>query len=807
MRLVIRPTRKAKKGQGSLFGPREGEGQKHGVKQHTRRTKAGVTLVREHQRAGQGHATRQEEVEPAQPGLLEQRPASSGEPPKPKRRRRKKSTAEEQDTGRSRTRHRDAGHKIGGARKDAFAAVHARNLAAIEAGGDSQRLVTRARVLGKHDAEYDRGLGSSVGASMLKRELFRSVAARPADDPVARQQFVAGIEWMRKSLDELHTVDEVTAWLENWRQLTQGNRPDANLTAAEAYERFGKQSPRWSSTVLRWKVEAGKITQAEADVLAKEKRWAIDFNKLKEAGLATSVHYIESDEGRRIQLYRHDGGAKSVYGGYAAAMGKKITDVVRGRIRSGGRPAFYKKAVPAARVADESGDWTALTGKAERAKPRAKSDRWTRRLREAKRVGGPRFRVTPDADRIRRKFGMRGVEYGNWLNDDDAQQHLTQAYGALLDLADVLELDPKMLAHGKSLGLAFGARGKGQFGAHYEPNQVTINLTHTRGAGALAHEWAHFMDHILTESVKVERGKVKPEADAWVQETPSRLRARFMSHGDVAPVHQGVSDAVAGVMAAIHGQDFDSERRELNRRKKALSKRWRDLQSLHGSRPTSAEGRRAAQGWADARRKLNADTRDYNTRFRAAGRESKPSEFASHARQLGAYWSRPHEMFARAFEAYVQDKLEDAGRMNTYLVDGTRQRYGLVMQRKGKASDPLEPYPQGDERKSINAAFDALVQAMKANPPLRKAMMKAMGAKESRPFGALHAEAALVDARGRDLGRELEALHARATRQVEQATRPADRAAARQAAYHAEEMAGALRYSAVTGRDESDFPS
>ena len=35
------------------------------------------------------------------------------------------------------------------------------------------------------------------------------------------------------------------------------------------------------------------------------------------------------------------------------------------------------------------------------------------------------------------------------------------------------------------------------------------------------------------------------------------------------------------------------------------------------------------------------------------------------------YWATKHEMFARAFESYVQDKLESNGRSNSYLVQGT----------------------------------------------------------------------------------------------------------------------------------------
>ncbi|MFW8637497.1 LPD38 domain-containing protein [Cribrihabitans pelagius] len=57
-------------------------------------------------------------------------------------------------------------------------------------------------------------------------------------------------------------------------------------------------------------------------------------------------------------------------------------------------------------------------------------------------------------------------------------------------------MPPKALSLNGELGLAFGARGSGRkAAAHYEPGEVVINLTKGQGAGSLAHEWWHAMDH------------------------------------------------------------------------------------------------------------------------------------------------------------------------------------------------------------------------------------------------------------------------------------------------------------------------
>ncbi len=94
-------------------------------------------------------------------------------------------------------------------------------------------------------------------------------------------------------------------------------------------------------------------------------------------------------------------------------------------------------------------------------------------------------------------FGFRGGEFGNWVSQAERQASLNHGYHALLDLAAVLNLPPRGLSLGGTLAIAFGARGSGRYAAHYEPGRRVINLTKPSGAGALAHEWAHALDHWL----------------------------------------------------------------------------------------------------------------------------------------------------------------------------------------------------------------------------------------------------------------------------------------------------------------------
>ena len=113
---------------------------------------------------------------------------------------------------------------------------------------------------------------------------------------------------------------------------------------------------------------------------------------------------------------------------------------------------------------------------------------------------GPNWLKGRDAtqDDFLKVFGFRGVEFGNYVTQKERQPLMNKAYNALRDMCNVLALPTRVVGLGGRLGLAFGARGRGGKGApaaHYEPYYNVINLTRPHGAGSLAHEWFHALDH------------------------------------------------------------------------------------------------------------------------------------------------------------------------------------------------------------------------------------------------------------------------------------------------------------------------
>ncbi|PTX52416.1 hypothetical protein IQ03_01332 [Gemmobacter caeni] len=128
--------------------------------------------------------------------------------------------------------------------------------------------------------------------------------------------------------------------------------------------------------------------------------------------------------------------------------------------------------------------------------------------------------------RFQELFGFRGVQFGNYVEGARRQADLNRAHDALLDLASVIGCAPKALSLGEALGLAFGARGRGGKGAaaaHFEPDQVVINLTKTNGAGSLAHEWFHALDNHLARRAGARSTQYASELNGPVARLIGRL--------------------------------------------------------------------------------------------------------------------------------------------------------------------------------------------------------------------------------------------------------------------------------------------
>jgi hypothetical protein len=291
---------------------------------------------------------------------------------------------------------------------------------------------------------------------------------------------------------------------------------------------------------------------------------------------------------------------------------------------------------------------------------------------------------------------MYGIEYGNWMNDADRDAVNVSVAEALHDLADVLGVPVAAVSLGKRLALALGARGSGKFSAHYEPWSKAINMTRTRGSGALAHEWGHALDHWLADagqSSRVVNGSLAAYFGSMLDGTGG------MQGADVTPEERrAVNDALMGVTDILVAGKDDYESTRL--------RRWEESHP----RPSDYYG----DNYREWSRKRSA--------FQETLRENaRKNDMLKASEQAGEYWKRNEEMFARAWESFVLDKLKKENRENGYLVRGTK-------------THPV--YPAGEQRERLYGAFTVFLDTLR--PILRRIAVRPNGrGRTRRPPGVV----------------------------------------------------------------------
>lgn len=419
--------------------------------------------------------------------------------------------------------------------------------------------------------------------------------------------------------------------------------------------------------------------------------------------------------------------------------------------------------------------------------PRPDSDQ---RIGAARRDGDAR-----DSD-FTQVFGFRGVEFGNWNNQKERQDLLNDAYDGLLDLAEVMGIPPRAISLNGELALAFGARGKGLSGAraHYELDKAVINLTKMNGAGSLAHEWFHALDHYFgrqdgkapAEWVVAKDGTRSFAVHLAAEDSMASGGTRGERSGMRAEVREAYAELMRTISRKAEGYLADTEqadrfvaaaRKDVERRLKGMRDELaRSLDERYYKRhnkPASAEqlaefdsvaekivagellelrveskaGARAVTSgvrWTnDALNKLSAvmkavrgrqgfnadgdgpldrlrgDMQFYSSRLKMladaqSGAEKTrmvPTRFVMDAKELDQgrgqdYWTKPHELAARAFQGYVEDKIAEQGGKSPFLNHGP-ENAGIATPWGWK-----RPFPAGVERKAINAAFDNLADVI-----------------------------------------------------------------------------------------------
>ncbi len=84
---------------------------------------------------------------------------------------------------------------------------------------------------------------------------------------------------------------------------------------------------------------------------------------------------------------------------------------------------------------------------------------------------------------LRQHYAFKGFEFGNWTTQEDRQNYMMGLAISLYDLQHILGFDRHQIGFNGVLSLAFGSRGIPHTSGHFEPQTFVINLTrHSAGS-------------------------------------------------------------------------------------------------------------------------------------------------------------------------------------------------------------------------------------------------------------------------------------------------------------------------------------
>lgn len=321
-------------------------------------------------------------------------------------------------------------------------------------------------------------------------------------------------------------------------------------------------------------------------------------------------------------------------------------------------------------------------------------------------------------------FGFRGGEFGNWMNQSDRQTSLNMGFEALKDLAAALQISDQDIAFGGTLAIAFGARGSGNAAAHYEPLRKVINLTKMHGAGSLAHEWWHGFDDYLgskmgAKGMLSEQPCLYPlflklvDTIQYKSETPEQAAIRTEAQS-IRTKKNAANWLDSAMLGSVKRKEDESILIQYEVLKDAflsgeigsVDKLSIFKKSLNGhvipkkDRERLELYERMLHGIKEQKPQIGRTETEY---YRNSVRMDKECE------KDGGYWDSNVEMTARAFACYVKDKLPY---VSDYLAGHADCAVTIVTAKSGEM-DILRAYPQGEERKAINAVFDEIFKDLK----------------------------------------------------------------------------------------------
>lgn len=682
---------------------------------------------------------------------------------------------------------KDSEGRVGGSRKEdaAFKIITSGNLKELEKDRvNAHKQVTKDKVFPKYNVEKMQEAGYSSGAAYLLVQAREALAAKPPDTPEAREFYVWYLEFFQKSTQELRTFNEVYAQL---RKIGYGKQVaklyTGDIAASQSEKSFGTiygegylmeklmervLGARFIKFALFDSDAAKDHYRTAQNAEAKSKEEVVSFltsNKtryekeiriyneriekivaakaaiearLPEAKTREDVLKILREEGKLVQAFANiedyvRNNSKPYRRGEVATTEETIKWLHRGfrgteeqlqkRIDATTKLLIeIEDALETAQDIQPDWSWANLKTRQRGQKLDGLIINSGKPLDYIRRTGGI---AIPDVsvEAIQKNFAFKEVEFGNWVSDSEAREHVRHFLGAVSDLGEAMNVYLPDINRLGGLSIAFGSRGRGGEDApmaHYEATRKIINLSKKRGDGTIAHEWSHYFDNILAE-----QGVQKGDSDfasiltmdkdrifagkfplihaayvAWKRSVfdevprfkrPEKYHPPTFLGFPVKIVYESLAESMSGAYLDV-----------LTRLKPLTEKLSLDELLLHIQQKEAYTMLRQLSQSAVRQtfRIFRWIAGEYEKSFTIEIETVYKNFYYNSLCMDSTYWAEAEEMFARGFEAYIYEKLQRQGRFNNYLVDDRQLRANV--------------YPQGTEREELVELYDAIVKAAKA---------------------------------------------------------------------------------------------
>jgi hypothetical protein len=283
-------------------------------------------------------------------------------------------------------------------------------------------------------------------------------------------------------------------------------------------------------------------------------------------------------------------------------------------------------------------------------------------------------------------YKIKGLEFGNWVNQVRRLDYCLSTIIAFFDLQKILQLKNNNLGLNKSVSMAYGARGAAGALAHYEPSTKVINLSRDRRIDKIKNLFGNKVYAPYTET----------DQNNWDKLT-NKIREDISGYGSIAHEYG-------------HALDYILAEKYTKQRSTALSGGAVSLTSYKNANLAYSNFLDRVYNRKENINELEKAFIDafepfLFTKDKPTGFYRRVYDFAE--KKKSDYWSRNNEIWARIFETYIAYKLEKTGIKDNYLVRAGKGKYRIEL---GK--DAYNVYPTFGEMAKNYKKIDNFVKTI-----------------------------------------------------------------------------------------------